>query len=337
MVKQAVSAAFNPKKSKRASKHVELLAGKSDDDTWVEYFAVSNNDKYFSSKLNNESTLVPKVRSYFMNSKGTKVWDEPPSGAANIQFASAEKRRRAEFRAQNIAKEYEMSSRAQKSALESESSSFGCYESARAASGRIGKTKSNDGPGPTSMGPEPVMMDTSSGGDRHASSTKNMGGRPSMRSTSSSIPSCGMPHRPITRSARGPTGKTVASKHVRGNVECSNPVATAASNTVRRGSGDPINFNLKSGNRKIMVQHDGPLSRKDEDALLKMVMAIHTQEKNKADKGGYNGSELPPLVLKLQPNQHVERMSRMSAFFGRSSAKKKNKDCSIQEGDFIGL
>ena len=81
----AVDGGYQPRKSNRVAADLALADG----ETWHERLAVCE-----GATPRGEPRLV--VRSYFRNKRTqAKVWDEPPSGASNIQFATADDRRRA--------------------------------------------------------------------------------------------------------------------------------------------------------------------------------------------------------------------------------------------------
>lgn len=75
----------------------------TDHDTWVEHLAVVDMLVPNSSK-GGEAKYELQVRSFFESTKtGKKTWDEPPSGAENIEHANAEVRRMAEIQKSDIA------------------------------------------------------------------------------------------------------------------------------------------------------------------------------------------------------------------------------------------
>jgi len=113
------------KKSNRAP--VNLTA---DNDTWVEGFAVvtvscasnnSTNSKLYmpfskkqSTQQKEEDKLV--VRTWFESQMtGKKLWDEPPSGASNVSYASEEARLMAEKQLQRILRKKEKKRKVKKS------------------------------------------------------------------------------------------------------------------------------------------------------------------------------------------------------------------------------
>ena len=60
----------------------------ADNDVWIENFAVTQS-------INNEGEVI--VRPYFVSeAHGRKVWDEPPSGASSIRYATHHARKMAE-------------------------------------------------------------------------------------------------------------------------------------------------------------------------------------------------------------------------------------------------
>jgi len=84
---------YAAKKSNRVGK----LTG--DNDTWMEGFAVVNPN----SKKKSGSTSAPSIRTYFQSqTTGQKVWDEPPSGASNILYASEETREMAQVQVDRL-------------------------------------------------------------------------------------------------------------------------------------------------------------------------------------------------------------------------------------------
>lgn len=75
---------FAARKSNREPQQ-EIVA---DNDVWIENFAVTQS-------INNEGEVI--VRPYFVSeAHGRKVWDEPPSGASSIRYATHHARKMAE-------------------------------------------------------------------------------------------------------------------------------------------------------------------------------------------------------------------------------------------------
>mmetsp|Transcript_3779 Transcript_3779/g.4630 ORF Transcript_3779/g.4630 Transcript_3779/m.4630 type:complete len:317 (+) Transcript_3779:118-1068(+) len=74
----------------------------TDHDTWVERLAVV--DMLIpSSSRSGEAKYELQIRSFFESTKtGKKTWDEPPSGAENIEYANQEVRRMAEIQKSDI-------------------------------------------------------------------------------------------------------------------------------------------------------------------------------------------------------------------------------------------
>jgi len=84
----AAAAGYEPRRSNRVAGHADLA--QADGDTWRERIAVCE-----GATAEGAPRLL--VRSYFRNKRtGQRVWDEPPSGASNIRFATAEERRKAD-------------------------------------------------------------------------------------------------------------------------------------------------------------------------------------------------------------------------------------------------
>jgi len=82
-----------------AKKSTRVGKLKGDNDTWMEGFAVVNNNP----KAKKGSSMVPTIRTYFQSqTTGSKVWDEPPSGASNIMYASTETRNMAELQVKRL-------------------------------------------------------------------------------------------------------------------------------------------------------------------------------------------------------------------------------------------
>ena len=85
---------FSPQQSTRVS---TVLT--SDNDIWTEYLAVV--EMLDPSKRNGKYHL--QIRSFFESSNtGKKAWDEPPSGATNIIWASEEARNLAELQLKDV-------------------------------------------------------------------------------------------------------------------------------------------------------------------------------------------------------------------------------------------
>lgn len=77
---------YAPRRSTRINTDLAMADG----DTWKEKISVCEG-------VNPDGTPKLLIRSYYKNTRtGQKVWDEPPSGASNILFASAEDRKIAE-------------------------------------------------------------------------------------------------------------------------------------------------------------------------------------------------------------------------------------------------
>ncbi len=71
-------------------------------DTWVEHLAVVDM-LVPSSSRGGEAKYELQIRSFFESTKtGKKTWDEPPSGAENIEYANEEVRRMAEIQKRDI-------------------------------------------------------------------------------------------------------------------------------------------------------------------------------------------------------------------------------------------
>jgi len=68
-----------------------------DNDTWVEHLAVVDMMVPNSCTSTGEAKYELQIRSFFESKvTGNKTWDEPPSGAQNIEYANEEVRRMAE-------------------------------------------------------------------------------------------------------------------------------------------------------------------------------------------------------------------------------------------------
>jgi len=86
------------------AKDLSILRG-GDGDTWIEAFAVSSAD-VSEPRSDGVVNITPKMRSYFYSQKtGKKEWDEPPSGASKIEFASEQTRALAEAQGLTLANE----------------------------------------------------------------------------------------------------------------------------------------------------------------------------------------------------------------------------------------
>lgn len=104
-----VVTSYEPRRSDRVGEAAYDLA-QADGDTWVERIAVceggaapttSPSDHGGTATTLSSNQLV--LRSYFRNQRTRqRAWDEPPSGASNIAFATADDRRDAELRRKEL-------------------------------------------------------------------------------------------------------------------------------------------------------------------------------------------------------------------------------------------
>lgn len=93
---------YRARRSARVKK--SRAADGGDGDTWIEAMAVSAAE--FKEDGANGGIGSPTIRSYFYSKKtGERNWDEPPSGASNIQYATAEVRAMAEAQAAAMVQE----------------------------------------------------------------------------------------------------------------------------------------------------------------------------------------------------------------------------------------
>ena len=86
-------------------KNVQHLPPGGDGDTWIEGFAVST-PEVSEASADGTVNITPFVRSYFYSQNtGRREWDEPPSGASSVRYASREARALAEVQADALANE----------------------------------------------------------------------------------------------------------------------------------------------------------------------------------------------------------------------------------------
>jgi len=89
---------FTPQQSNRISITIE-----SDNDTWTEYLTIVEMLNMNPREKNKKNTYQLQIRSLFESkASGTKVWDEPPSGATNVMWASEELKAMAEIQIKDL-------------------------------------------------------------------------------------------------------------------------------------------------------------------------------------------------------------------------------------------
>lgn len=89
---------FTPQQSSRISITIE-----SDNDTWTEYLAIVEMLNMNPREKKKNNTYQLQVRSLFESkASGKKVWDEPPSGAKNVTWASDDVKLMAEVQMKDL-------------------------------------------------------------------------------------------------------------------------------------------------------------------------------------------------------------------------------------------
>jgi len=89
---------YTPQQSNRFSSAIE-----SDNDTWAEYLTIVEMLNMNPRAKSKDKTYQLQIRSFFESKgSGTKVWDEPPSGAKNVVWASEEAKSMAEVQMKDL-------------------------------------------------------------------------------------------------------------------------------------------------------------------------------------------------------------------------------------------
>jgi len=89
---------YTPQQSNRFSSVIE-----SDNDTWTEYLTIVEMLNMNPRAKSKDKTYQLQIRSFFESKgSGTKVWDEPPSGAKNVEWASEEAKLMAEVQMKDL-------------------------------------------------------------------------------------------------------------------------------------------------------------------------------------------------------------------------------------------
>ena len=89
---------YTPQQSNRFSSAIE-----SDNDTWTEYLTIVEMLNMNPRAKSKDKTYQLQIRSFFESKgSGTKVWDEPPSGAKNVEWASEEAKSMADVQMKDL-------------------------------------------------------------------------------------------------------------------------------------------------------------------------------------------------------------------------------------------